>query len=151
MPEVEIEIGGRNFEVACQDGEEHFLKSAARMLDEEASVLATQIGRLPESRMLLMAGLMLADKTAGLQDKLREAENQLATREAELKQLKDAPKPEPERVEVPVVPDKLTDALAEIAARAESLADQMEGDDATAAEAGKADAATGDGAEKQDA
>ncbi len=60
MPEVEIEIGGRTFEVACQDGEEHYLHAAAKMLDEEASVLSAQIGRIPETRMLLMARLMLA-------------------------------------------------------------------------------------------
>ena len=38
MPEIEVEIGGRTFEVSCQDGEEHYLKFAAKMLDEEASV-----------------------------------------------------------------------------------------------------------------
>ena len=73
MPEVTITIGGREFEVACQEGEEHFLRAAAQMLDNEAATLLNQIGRMPESRMLLMAGLMLADKTAGVQDKLREA------------------------------------------------------------------------------
>ncbi|WP_445811313.1 cell division protein ZapA, partial [Yoonia sp.] len=36
MPQVEIFIGGRTFEVACQEGEEHFLHSAAAMLDAEA-------------------------------------------------------------------------------------------------------------------
>ena len=70
MPEVKVTIGGRDFEVACQDGEEHFLRTAAKMLDGEATVLVNQIGRLPEARMLLMAGLMLADKTAGLEDQL---------------------------------------------------------------------------------
>jgi cell division protein ZapA len=129
MPEVEIEIGGRNFEVACQEGEEHYLKAAAKMLDEEASVLTAQIGRVPEARMLLMAGLMLADKTAGLQDKLREAEDKLAGKEAELDQLRNTPRPEPRTVEVPVVPGEVTDALAELAARAESIADQVEGGD----------------------
>ena len=74
MPQVEITVGGRNFEVACQDGEEQFLLTAAAMLDVEASSLSTQIGRMPESRMLLMAGLLLADRTAGLEDKVREAE-----------------------------------------------------------------------------
>lgn len=126
MPEVEIEIGGRTFEVACQEGEEHYLHAAAKMLDEEASVLSAQIGRIPESRMLLMAGLMLADKTAGVQDKLREAEDKMAEKEAELDQLRNAPQPEPERVEVAVIPDQITESLAEIAARAESLADQIE-------------------------
>ncbi|MFN9945160.1 MAG: cell division protein ZapA, partial [bacterium] len=74
MPHVEIMIGGRSFEVACQDGEETYLAAAAAMLDAEANALSSQIGRMPEGRMLLMAGLMLADKTVGLEDRLREAE-----------------------------------------------------------------------------
>ena len=127
MPEVEIEIGGRTFEVACQEGEEHYLKAAAKMLDEEASVLTAQIGRIPEARMLLMAGLMLADKTAGVQDKLRAMEDRIAEKEAELDQLRNAPAPEPQKIEVPVVPQTVSDAMAEIAARTESLADQIEG------------------------
>ena len=127
MPEVDIEIGGRTFQVACQEGEEHYLQAAARMLDEEASVLAAQIGRIPEARMLLMAGLMLADKTAGLQDRLREAEDRIAEKDAELSQLRDAPAPAAERVEVPVVPASVTDTLAEIAARVEALAETVDG------------------------
>ncbi|MDF1668609.1 MAG: cell division protein ZapA [Roseovarius sp.] len=126
MPEVHIDIGGRSFEVACQEGEEHYLQSAAKMLDEEAKVLTSQVGRIPEQRMLLMAGLMLADKTAGVQDKLREMEGKMAEKEAELAQLRNAPVPEPERVEVPVVPKDVTDTLAEIAARAEALADTVD-------------------------
>ena len=35
MPDVSITIGGRQFEVACQDGEESFLKAAAEVLDLE--------------------------------------------------------------------------------------------------------------------
>src|SRR6056297_539554 len=131
MPEVEIEIGGRTFEVACQEGEEHYLHAAAKMLDEEASVLSAQIGRIPEARMLLMAGLMLADKTAGVQDKLREAEDKMAEKEAELQQLRNAPTPEAQKIEVPVVPESVTEAMAEIAARAEALAEQVEGQGAS--------------------
>jgi len=119
MPEVTIEIGGRAFEVACQAGEEPYLQAAARMLDEEAAVLSAQVGRVPEARMLLMAGLMLADKTANLQDRL-------ATAEAELETLRATPAPAPERVEVPVVPDAVVDTLSEIAARAEALADTLD-------------------------
>ena len=71
MAEVKISIGGREFEVACRNGEEHYLQSAAKMLDNEASALKEALGRMPESRMLLMAGLMLADKTASLEDQLK--------------------------------------------------------------------------------
>lgn len=126
MPEVEITIGGRSFEVACQAGEEHFLLAAAGMLDDESQVLLQQIGRVPESRMLLMAGLMLADKTAGLEDKLQEVEARAQAAEQQVAELRAAPPPAPERIEVPVVPQAVTDNLAEIAARAEALANQLE-------------------------
>lgn len=124
--EVEITIGGRTFEVACQEGEEQYLYSAAKMLDGEASVLVDQIGRMPESRMLLMSGLMLADKTAGLEERLRVAEDRAGAYLNELRDLKDRPAPEPERIEVPVIPADVTDALAEMAARAEAIADAVE-------------------------
>lgn len=126
MPEVKITIGGREFEVACQDGEEHYLHSAAAYLDAEASVLNNQIGRLPESRMLLMAGLMLADKTAGIEENIKVLEEKLATKERLLEELRNRPEPEAQTVEVAVIPTSVVDSMAEIAARAESLANSIE-------------------------
>lgn len=126
MPEVTIKIGGRDFTVACQDGEEQYLHAAAGLLDTEAVALTGQAGRLPEGRMLLMSGLMLADKTAGLEDQLRVAQDRLGAIEAELERMRSAPAPEPEKIEVAVVPESLTDSLAEIAARAEALAATVE-------------------------
>lgn len=126
MPEVTISIGGRQFVVACQDGEESYLHAAAKMLDDEAQALTDQTGRMPESRMLLMAGLMLADKTASVEDRIGEAEAALAEREAELEGLRTMGAPEPERIEVPVVPNAVTETLAELAARAEALAADIE-------------------------
>ncbi len=126
MPDVKITIGGREFEVACQDGEEHYLRAAAALLDAEATALASQIGRLPESRMLLMAGLMLADKAAGIEEQMRALREKLAAQEKQIEELRNRPAPEPERVEVPVIPASVVENLAEIAARAESLADAIE-------------------------
>ncbi len=126
MPEITIHIGGRGFDVSCQEGEESYLHSAAKMLDDEAQVLSDQIGRMPESRMLLMAGLMLADKTAAVEDRIQAIEAELAERESELQRLRAAPAPEPQRIEVPVVPDSVTETLAELAARAEALAAEVE-------------------------
>ncbi|MEL6807697.1 MAG: cell division protein ZapA [Pseudomonadota bacterium] len=126
MPEVTVSIGGRDFAVACQDGEESYLHAAAKMLDDEAQVLADQAGRMPEARMLLMAGLLLADKTASVEDRMREMEAKLAEREAELEGLRTLGAPEPERIEVPVFPQSVTETLAELAARAEALAADVE-------------------------
>ncbi len=128
MPEVTISIGGRDYAVACQEGEEQYLHSAAKLLDNEASALAGQAGRLQEARVLLMAGLMLADKTAGLEEQLRSAESRLGAQEAEMEQLRAAsqgeapPAPEPERIEVPVLPEGLTEDLQALAMTAEDLA-----------------------------
>lgn len=126
MAQVEVTIGGRSFDVACQDGEEKYLQSAAAMLDNEAAALSSQIGRMPESKMLLMAGLLLADKTAGLEEKLRASEARAAELQAQLQSAQGAPAPEPERVEVPVIPGHVTEMLAEMAARAEALAAEVE-------------------------
>lgn len=115
MPELTITIGGRPFSVACQDGEEHFLRAAAALLDAEAQPLVANMGRLPEARMLLMAGLMLADKAAATEDEIRSLKARIAELEA---------RPET-RIEVPVIPAQVTETLAEIAARAEALADRV--------------------------
>ena len=119
MPELEITIGGRNFFVSCRAGEEHFLHAAAKMLDTEAQPILAQMGRLPEPRMLLMAGLMLADRTAAVEDELRQLKAKVAEMDAR-------PAAARERIEVPVVPQEVTDSLAEIAARAEALAARLE-------------------------
>lgn len=77
MPEITVNIGGRPFVVACQPGEEPFLNAAADMLNAEAVTLIDQIGQLPEGRMLLMSGLMLADKAVAAEEQLRQAQAEL--------------------------------------------------------------------------
>ncbi|PIB24942.1 hypothetical protein BFP76_07250 [Amylibacter kogurei] len=68
MAEVTITIGGRDFQVVCQEGQQEYLYSAAAMLDAEAQKLDQAGTRITESRMLMMAGLMLADRTAALEE-----------------------------------------------------------------------------------
>ena len=75
MSQVTIKIGGRSFDVVCQEGEENYLKTAAAMLDEEAQKLESAGARITESRMLLMAGLLLADRTAASEEKLSKTNN----------------------------------------------------------------------------
>lgn len=89
MPELTIEIGGRVFEVACEPGQEPSLARAAQLLDVEANRVTDAIGRSTEKRMLLLAGLMLADtmtaledRHAALEDRLRAAEERVRIAEA---------------------------------------------------------------------
>jgi cell division protein ZapA len=116
MPDLEVTIGGRPFQVSCQPGEEHFLRSAAGMLDAEATPIVAQMGRLPEAKLLLMAGLMLADKTAAVEDELRTLRARLTELEARPVTTRD----------VAVIPTQVSETLAEIAARAEAMATRVE-------------------------
>jgi cell division protein ZapA len=127
MPQVEVIVGGRSFEVACQSGEESFLQSAAAMLDTEASAISGQIGRMPEARMLLMAGLMLADKTSGLEDRLRESQARVAELEARLaagptRIEVPVEVPVEVRLEIPVIPTEVRQLFVDVAEEAEALA-----------------------------
>lgn len=116
MPELEVMIGGRSFYVSCQPGEEHFLRAAAAMLDAEAVPLIAQMGRLPETKLLLMAGLMLADRTAAVEDELRGLKSRIVELEA---------RPAATQ-EVAIIPPQLVDSLSDLAARAEALAAKVE-------------------------
>ena len=74
MPEVAINIGDKKFTVTCQPGEESALEAAASLLNDEASFLISEIGQLSEQKLLLMSGLMLADKMTSQSEKLGKAE-----------------------------------------------------------------------------
>ena len=80
MPEVAINIGDKKFTVTCQPGEESALEAAASLLNDEAAFLVNQIGQLSEQKLLLMSGLMLADKMAAQSEKL--AKSEIALKEA---------------------------------------------------------------------
>ena len=62
MTELEISIGGRIFSVACDSEEQEKVKEAAALINEEADTIQSQLGRLPESKMLLLSALMIADR-----------------------------------------------------------------------------------------
>ena len=99
---------------------------ARAALDAEASTLLAHAGRVPEAQMLLMSGLMLADRTLALEEKLKAAEAALAQAKTAAHNIPQEIKKVAAEVEVPVVPPALLESLAELAARAEATADDLE-------------------------
>ena len=89
MPEVAINIGDKKFTISCQPGEESALEAAAGLLNDEASFLVSEIGQLSEQKLLLMSGLMLADKMTSQSEKLAKAEKALAETLAKAKKLEE--------------------------------------------------------------
>ncbi|MCK0166866.1 cell division protein ZapA [Jannaschia sp. S6380] len=125
MPDMTIEIGGRSFTVACQDGEEGYLSAAAELLNREAKVLTASGTRLTQDRMLLMAGLMLADKSISAEEELRALDRRLAQQTQLLDEMQAHPKPDPEIREA--VPQAALDRIDALAARAEEVAAKARG------------------------
>ena len=72
MTELEISIGGRMFSVACDNEEQEKVKEAAALINEEADSIQSQLGRLPESKMLLLSALMIADRLVDVETESKE-------------------------------------------------------------------------------
>ena len=62
MPMVDLTIAGRTYQVACRDGEEENLRSAARLVDGKSREAIAGLGTLSEARQFLFASLLLADQ-----------------------------------------------------------------------------------------
>ena len=64
MGKVIIAVNDRRYTMQFDDGEEAQLSTMAGVLDKEVSQIRDQVGAVGDLRLLLMAGLMLADKLA---------------------------------------------------------------------------------------
>ena len=62
MAEVRVEVGGRTYPLACRTGEEELIRRLAAVVDEKARTLTSQLGYLPEVRLLLMSAIMIAEE-----------------------------------------------------------------------------------------
>jgi len=62
MGTVNVQIAGRAYDLACEDGQETRLGALAAMVDQEAQALARQLGTPGEARLLAMVALLMADR-----------------------------------------------------------------------------------------
>src|SRR5262245_52821313 len=78
MPQVNVTINGRQFRMACEDGEEAHLQKLAADLDQRIGRLRTRFGEIGDTRLTVMAALTLADELAETKEKLQRLEPELA-------------------------------------------------------------------------
>ncbi|MCE7998721.1 MAG: cell division protein ZapA [Rhodobiaceae bacterium] len=117
MGQVNVSINDRSYSVACGDGEEEHLRELARYLDGHVGELAKSVGQVGDARLLLLAGLLVADEYA---DALKRVESLTA----EVKSLKEVQQNELGREEA--VEQKLTSFMSDAAGRIEKMADTLE-------------------------
>lgn len=83
MGQVVVTIAGRSFRLACEDGDEPRLTSLAQTFDATVSELRTSFGEVGDTRLAVMAGLVMTDK-------LNDAQAQLDTLTAKVTELQSA-------------------------------------------------------------
>src|SRR5277367_4928684 len=115
MAQVTVKINGYAYAVGCEDGQEPHLQAMAEQVDSRVDSIKALGGNSGESRLLVLAALLMADEIHDLRielDTLRAMAARVAKREG-----KDpAVKPEGD----------LTRKLGRLALRAEQIADGLE-------------------------
>jgi cell division protein ZapA len=106
MAQVTLRINGYAYVIGCQDGEEQHLEAMAAEVNRRIDGVRAAAGPSGESRMLVMAALLMADDLFELRSQLNDAQNAPVTAAA--------------------ADPKLTRKLGRMAKRAEEIADGLE-------------------------
>jgi cell division protein ZapA len=77
MAQINVTVNGRDYTVACDDGEEAHLKDLARYLNNQVQKLADSVGQVGDTRLLLLAGLVVADELSEMLAKIDELSSEL--------------------------------------------------------------------------
>jgi cell division protein ZapA len=78
MPQITVTINGRQFRMACEEGEERHLTALADDLDTRITRLRERYGEIGDTRLTVMAALTIADELAETKAKMMGLEPELA-------------------------------------------------------------------------
>lgn len=78
MSQVSVTINGRQFRMACEDGQEGHLMNLARDLDSRIDGLRAKFGEIGDTRLTVMAALTIADSLAETGLRIKRLEDELA-------------------------------------------------------------------------
>ena len=109
---VTVTINGSDYPMACAPGEEEKVKALGERIDSVASQIAAASGSIGESRLLVMAALILTDQLSELEQKSPSSDDQPVDQTA----ASETPKEDTSR------DDKMAEMIEQLAARIEALA-----------------------------
>jgi len=64
MAQVTVTINGRDYQIACDDGQEQHLLKLSAYVDKRVGELTAAMGQIGDTRLLIMASLLIADELA---------------------------------------------------------------------------------------
>ena len=80
MPEVNVEIDGKKYRMACEEGQEQHLLDLADRLNRTVTGLKGSFGEIGDNRLVVMAGIAVLDELA-------EAEGRIESLKADIAEL----------------------------------------------------------------
>lgn len=89
MDHVNVTINGRQFRMACDDGQEDHLLSLAAEVNAKVDQLKGAFGEIGDTRLTVMAAIMTADEAVDMRQRLESAEAELAELRASRGQLQE--------------------------------------------------------------
>jgi len=81
MAQVNATIAGRQYRLACEDGQEDHLLGLAKELETRIIDLRRKFGEIGDTRLTVMAALVLADEKAEMAQKMRKLEDEVVALE----------------------------------------------------------------------
>jgi cell division protein ZapA len=125
MPEVTVEVDGKKYRMACEDGEEEHLYALAARFSKEVTALRGEFGEIGDNRLAVMAGIAVLDA-------LSEAERRIADLKSDIAQLSTAGREV--TIEAEDLERKFARRLSEAARKIEAIATAIDETGAAPAE-----------------
>lgn len=70
MTQVAVTINGRNYSIACDEGQEPQVEKLAQYVNGKVEGLVQSVGQIGEPRLLMMASLIIADELSDLREEI---------------------------------------------------------------------------------
>ena len=72
MPQVDVNINGRRYQIACDEGQQDHLSQLAEYVDKRVQELVGAVGQVGDARLLVMPSLLVADELSEAYSALEE-------------------------------------------------------------------------------
>ncbi|MCF4099669.1 cell division protein ZapA [Maritalea mediterranea] len=77
MADIQVEIDGRKYRMACEDGQEGHVRALADRFSAYVEALKSEFGQAGDVRLTVMAALTVMDDMKALEDELQDARGAL--------------------------------------------------------------------------
>jgi cell division protein ZapA len=78
VPEVNVEINGRKYRMACEEGQQKHLIGLAKRFDAHVEGLKGAVGEIGDTRLTVMAGIAVLDELAEAEKRIKALEGEVS-------------------------------------------------------------------------